>query len=601
MRWRSLPVVGGAYSDETKAWSVQDCVNFLPTPSEQQGTKSPSILRCVPGLVPFSDTGELACRGLHVVQGSLYGVFGDNLYAIDSSGVATSKGSIGGVGRVQMAHNQIALGSQLVISASTGLTYVYNTVDDTLVHVTDEGFPGAIQLAFLDGYIIGVDPSRHFVFHSQISDALSYNSLDHFQAEALPDLIQGIAVTGGQLWVFGDRSIQPFRNRGSAGFVPSSAALLRVGCANGNTIAEVGGTLAWLADDGTVRIANGYQAQRISTRPLEQAISGNDWSQAFAFGWEDRGHAVYYLTMLDGQTWGYDLASGQWHRRQSYGLDKWRVNDLAFAYGDWFGGDYVSGNLYRLDWSVAHENGQTLERRRTMGYIADDGNRIIVNGFRLDVETGAVQPPPVGISGDLKGGALNTPITGAYTATGGTPPYTFTVSAGFPTGLTLSGDGSYSGTVTQGGQYAWDVTVTDSFGQSATLHDTAQFFGYVTSAIYPVQSIESMIATGKANDIRFLTPPMDKMTTSGRTSALTFTVTTAYKTYDHHDDMTVTGKTSALSMVVTTVHETYSHHDDMTATGKTTALSMVVTTNYISYANNDAMTVTGKATGVHLA
>lgn len=107
MQWKPLSVVDGAYQDETRAWSVQDCVNFLPTPTEQAGTSSPSILRTAPGLSQIADTSELACRGLHQVQGMAYGVFGGHLYKIEADGSVASKGSIPGVGRVSMAHNQI--------------------------------------------------------------------------------------------------------------------------------------------------------------------------------------------------------------------------------------------------------------------------------------------------------------------------------------------------------------------------------------------------------------------------------------------------------------------------------------------------------------
>src|SRR5699024_680965 len=120
--------------------------------------------------------------------------------------------------------------------------------------------------------------------------------------------------------------------------------------------------------------------------------------------WEERGHIVYYLTFRDGQTWGFDLAAQKWHRRQSYGLDKWRANDLVRAYGKWIAGDYANGKIYDLDWDTVSENGAPLERRRTMGYISDSGNRIIINGLRLGVQTGAPKPLALTITGSV--GAL---------------------------------------------------------------------------------------------------------------------------------------------------------------------------------------------------
>ena len=51
------------------------------------------------------------------------------------------------------------------------------------------------------------------------------------------------------------------------------------------------------------------------------------------------------------------------------------------------------------------------------------------------------------------------------TATGGTPPYTFSVSSGaLPVGLTLAGGGTISGTPTVAGTYAFEVTASDGGG-----------------------------------------------------------------------------------------------------------------------------------------
>src|SRR5699024_1535495 len=139
---------------------------------------------------------------------------------------------------------------------------------------------------------------------------------------------------------------------------------------------------------------------------------------AFAFTFESRGHSVYYLTFLDGQTWGYDAASGQWHRRQSEGLDRWRVNDLTKCYGQWIAGDYSNGKLYTLDWDVQDENGDELERRRITGVLSDSQNAVIVNGLELVIDTGATQPPAIGISGRLPENGCGQPVTYAYSANG---------------------------------------------------------------------------------------------------------------------------------------------------------------------------------------
>jgi hypothetical protein len=393
-RWQPIPIVGGAYKDDTRPWSSQDTVNWVPVQAERTGTRTREMLRCAPGLQLFSDGAQSApVRKLHNIEGTLYGVVGDTLYTWGTDGTATSLGTIPGVGRVSMAHNQIARGNQLAIAANNA-GYVYDTTTGTLSQITDSGFAGALFFDFLDQYIVGIDPSRSFGFNSALADATSYNALDRVQAEAQPDKLTGQAVTHDELWLFGERTIQPCNKRelttdnSFAPFETVPNLVLEVGCASGHTICNMDNSLFWLGNDGIVYRANGYSPQRISTHPVEQAISRCNLGAAFAFTFEDRGHKIYYLSFADGMTWGFDAASGEWHRRKSYGLDRWRLNDLVKWNGQWIGGDYINGKLYSLDWNTQDENGAILERRRVLPVIADSDNAIIVNGFQVIADTG---------------------------------------------------------------------------------------------------------------------------------------------------------------------------------------------------------------------
>jgi hypothetical protein len=60
---------------------------------------------------------------------------------------------------------------------------------------------------------------------------------------------------------------------------------------------------------------------------------------------------------------------------------------------------------------------------------------------------------------------LNVPYTQTITATGGTGPYTFALTAGaLPTGFNLAADGTVTGTLITLGDYSFTVTATDSLG-----------------------------------------------------------------------------------------------------------------------------------------
>lgn len=70
-------------------------------------------------------------------------------------------------------------------------------------------------------------------------------------------------------------------------------------------------------------------------------------------------------------------------------------------------------------------------------------------------------------------GAVGVPYSGLVSATGGTPPYTFALVAGtLPNGLTLSANGTLSGTPTKVGAFAVSIRGTDSSGVTGTLNST---------------------------------------------------------------------------------------------------------------------------------
>lgn len=390
MRWQPMQLVGGSYADDALPWSHQDTVNYIPVPAEKEGTRSRAMLRCLPGFATLCDLGTNApIRGARNVEGRLLVVSAQTLFRINADGSSTALGTIPGVQRCSLSHNQITGGNQVVISNGQG-GYVYNTAAGTLAQITDTGFPGAISFDFVDGYILGIEPARRFAFTSMLADATSYNTLDRDEAEGSPDLLVGQVVTHREWWQMGERTIEPLVNTGAATgtFQRAQGTVMEVGLAATHAAVAMDNSVFWLGNDGVVYRANGYVPQRISTHAIEQAIARCNLTQAFAFTYEDRGHKVFYLTFPDGQTWGYDAATGEWHRRASYGLDRWRINTLTRWNGKWIAGDFSNGKLYVLDWASQSEAGAVMERRRITGVTHDHQNALIINGLALVVDTG---------------------------------------------------------------------------------------------------------------------------------------------------------------------------------------------------------------------
>ena len=484
-----INLIGGFYKDDALPWSVQDTVNLLPVAAEVDGTRTPTKLRTPPGLRPFVNIGDgpdYAIRGMHDVEGALFVVSGSRLYRISNTGVAIPCGTIPGVGRVSMAHNQITGGNELlVVNGDAG--YVWNTVTETFARVSDEGYPGAFIADYIDSYLAQVEPFGRYWFHSDLADAMSYNTLDRAESEAAPDRIVSLLSAHLEVWVFGERTIEVFENVGAGtGTFQNKRVAIEHGCAGRFTPAKLDNGIFWLGNDGVVYRANGYQPQRISTHAIERAIADSDWSQAFAFTWSDRGHAVYYLTFPDGQTWGYDVSSGLWHRRATYHPQhdvarRWRLNDLVYSNRQWIGGDYRDGKLYALDWDYVLEGeGDPLVRERVAQVLQAEQRRFSVNEVELVMETGGprTEPvmfavPPIGpsISGDAPGGYIAQSYSYQYLIEEGDAPIERVTAADLPSGWEISRTGLLTGPALVANRFSFIVRVVDTNGLWSELQD----------------------------------------------------------------------------------------------------------------------------------
>jgi hypothetical protein len=266
---------------------------------------------------------------------------------------------------------------------------------------------------------------------------LSYTALDRFTSETSPDLAMGIESIGNQLAVFSSTTTEWFEDTG-ANPQPfrSTGIVADKGAAGPFATAKMDNQLFFLADDGVFYRYQGYNPVRISTKPIEQAIRNKNWFNAFTTVWEDSGYAVCYWTFPDGHTWGYDASAGKWHRRESYGLNRWRLNSLTYWQNAWYGGDFQNGRLWQLDWDYLLEGDQEFESIRACGVIADNQNRVIHERLELVMNTGMVETTPVefvdqpegpSISGEAPSGSTGIPYSFSYTTTPGDAPIARTV------------------------------------------------------------------------------------------------------------------------------------------------------------------------------
>ncbi|MDT3468922.1 putative Ig domain-containing protein [Stenotrophomonas maltophilia] len=515
MRSQPVDLIGGFYKDDSLPWSCQDTVNWLPVMAEVSGTRSLTKLATAPGLKPWLTVGAGQIRGMHDLEGGRFVVSGQTLCRINPNNTVDPIGTIPGVGRVQMTHNQFKTGFQLLVeNGQGGGGYVFNSGDGTFGRITDEGYPGSISSDYLDSFLLGVEPLGRFWFHSNLADATDYNTLDRYEAEASPDKIVGLAANASEVVVFGQRTTEFFFNTGQAtGTFQNRKSSIARGCASRYTIQKLDNSVFWLGDDGVVYRLDGYAARPVSTRVLDRAIANLNWGEAFAEVWEDRGHKVYYLTFPDGQTFGYDVVSGLWHRRESFGLSRWRLSHMQKWGGTWYGGDFQSGRIWEIDWDYILEGDDPLVRRRVSPASSDNQSALVNPNAELvfDVgrgpETVAVSfPSSISISGNPPGTLVGLTYPAfSFTASGGTSPYTFSLVGGvLPPGLVLSSSGAITGSASTGGQYRFRVRVYDSKNvwneRDASVTVTAGLLALATPTNLYTGQYESLVATAAISD-----------------------------------------------------------------------------------------------------
>jgi hypothetical protein len=391
------PILGSAYVARSVNAADARMINLFPE-LVPEGGKEPAFLNRAPGLKLKISVGSGPIRGMWVFGGNLYVVSRNKLYKVDSSYAVTELGTVSGTsGPVSMVDN----GIQLFI-ACNGPSYIYNSQTNVFAQITDGDFPGAVTVAYLDGYFVFNEPNSQKIWVTGLLDGASIDPLDFASAEGSPDGVVGIIADHREIWVFGTNSVEVWYNSGNADFPLSriQGAFNEIGCAAPYSIAKMDNGLFWLGKDargqGIVYRANGYTGQRISTHAVEWQIQQyEDMSDAIGYTYQQDGHSFYVLIFPQADTtWVYDVATQAWHERAGFDngdFTRHRSNCQAFFQGDVLVGDYENANVYSFDLSDFSDNGSVQKWLRSWRALPTSQNnlkRSAQHSLQLDLETG---------------------------------------------------------------------------------------------------------------------------------------------------------------------------------------------------------------------
>lgn len=384
----ALPLVGPNYEDETALFGAEGTINLFPEQSGSSGTRAPYMLRDHAGLTAVKTGLDGPVRGMANMGDTLYVVAGEVLYSVDSGAVATNLGTILGGNRCVLTQNFIPSTRRQLVIMTSERAYVYSTLSG-LAEITDDDILSVIGFdtaATVDSYTL-YETEDGFIY-STVSDATTAGALDFKTAESNPDGVMAVWAVYGDAWIFGQKTIESFRNTGESNDPFQRAQTIEKGLGAKYSIANVDNGVFWIDNTARVWRANGWNPSRVSDHAIEQYLAEVDYSQAFAFTYVDRGHEFYVFTVPGGKTYLYDCATGLWHRRKSEGMEGWRANSVALCYGMTLFGDSETGTIWKLDSSSSMEGTGRLIRERYTGYLHSDGEPLFVHSVTLVVDTG---------------------------------------------------------------------------------------------------------------------------------------------------------------------------------------------------------------------
>lgn len=393
-----VPFVGPSYQMDAVSFDHQRSINLYPLLSESGTSKSVSALRGTPGYTEFADVGGGPIRGsIASTADRAFVVSGNGFYEILADGTSVNHGTLNTfTGLVAMAEN---INQVMVVDGTDG--WIFTKATDNWVQITDVDFPTTSYVTYQDGYFIVPEDGTQNFWISNLNDGTAWDALDFTAVESSPDDLICTFSDNGNLWLFGNRSVEVYQNTGAAAFpfqrIPG--AIIQTGCAGRFTVQKFDNTVVWLGVDelgqGVVWIANGYSAQRISTQAIESRINSvEDFTDSYAWVYHEQGH-IYYVLQVRGldTTLVYDGNTGLWHERmyldpQTNAKELHRGQTQFFFANKNLIGDRVDGKIYHLSLDYQDDNGDEQIRERISPHYAEEKRRISYASFELDMEVG---------------------------------------------------------------------------------------------------------------------------------------------------------------------------------------------------------------------
>src|SRR5262252_81920 len=350
----------------------------------------------VPGLSNWLRTTEAGpVRGFLLVGGTLYFAVKDKLLSRTGSTVTTI-GDLPGTMPVYFARN-----GRTSVTPTPGpdITLVTNDpgtpgakriVGGAIVPYGDAELPQPNSVCVIDGYFVWTIGDGR-IFASDLND-IGVNGLSFGTADTRPDRPLRPIPFSGRLIIFGEQTTEFWTDIGAVPFPFQRSSVISVGLIGQDAVAgwEDGFSagLLWVADDGTVRMLDGYTPTKVSTPDLDRLINREpNKAGLLASVYTVDGHPLWNITGTS-FTWSYDLSTKKWHERASWLSNRWRCTLSIRAFDKWLMGDRDAGVIFSIDPAAFDELGDPLPMRIESAPVEKFPQRIRVPRADFHCDTG---------------------------------------------------------------------------------------------------------------------------------------------------------------------------------------------------------------------
>lgn len=362
--------------------------------AEPKGTGGTVVRRRAPGFRSFATSSETGPRGIALMGNDLFVAHEDILqYATSVGGIMSTAGVLAGALPVYFARNKAAVPDQVVVTENGA--FIFTTA--SILAYPDPDLPQPLDGTWLAGYFFfAIGDNRCFA--SGINST-SINPIDFTTALNGPGNLIRCIPFNGSLFLFKTGSIERYNNTGNAtGFPFSYAYTINRGLLTPTAVTgfedNFGRGLFFAADDNTVCMVSGQNADKISPPDLDRLIEAlDDKTELEMYSYVSNGHAFVAISS-DTWTWTFDLNNSSWHERYSgTALQmRWRPSRMAYAFGKWISGDTESGNLVEITAEVFQDDGDPIKFRIESDLVKKFPSRVSVARADFDIVAGTAGP-----------------------------------------------------------------------------------------------------------------------------------------------------------------------------------------------------------------